>query len=78
MFGYINKTRDNMWKQCSHEKFEELINSNQVHEILADVRSGNVKRKVELPAFIFSTGRKAPRQPLRRIPEAHGALHDGL
>ncbi len=54
MFGYINKTRDNMWKQCSHEKFEELINSNQVHEILADVRSGNVKRKVELPAFIFS------------------------
>ncbi len=54
MFGYINKTRDNKWKECSREKFEELINSNQVHEILADVRSGNVKRKVELPAFIFS------------------------
>ena len=53
MFGYINKTRDNMWKQCSREKFEELISSDHVHEILADVRSGNKKRKVELPAFIF-------------------------
>ena len=53
MFGYVNKTRDNKWKGCSREKFEELISSKQVHEILTDVRSGNKKRKVELPAFIF-------------------------
>ena len=53
MFGYVNKTRDNKWKECSREKFDELINSEHVREILADVRSGNKKRKVELPAFIF-------------------------
>ena len=54
MFGYINKTRDNKWKPCSRKKFEELISSDRVHEILADVRSGKVERKRELPAFIFS------------------------
>ena len=51
MFGYINKTRDNKWKPCSRKKFEELISSDRVHEILADVRSGKVERKRELPAL---------------------------
>ncbi len=54
MFGYINRTRDNQWKECSLEKFNELIDSTQVREIIADVRSGKVERKRELPAFIFS------------------------
>ena len=53
MFGYINRAKDKRWKKCSRKKFEELINGKEVHEILADVRSGKVERKSELPAFIF-------------------------
>ena len=33
--------------------FERLLHSDRVREILTEVRAGNVKRKVELPAFIF-------------------------
>jgi len=53
MFGFINTNKDRRWKKCTRQKFEELINSKQVHEILAAVRSGKVERKSELPAFIF-------------------------
>ena len=65
MISYIENVRDTKLKVCSQQKFNEIVESHRVRQLITNYRAGNADSKQTLPAFIFmgynptGTSRKA-------------------